>query len=277
MVWGANGLMNGVFNGEAKLPALDFAGGLVVHVTAGWSVLVFSLMLGLRPRWGRVPDQPSSIMRTIAGTSLLWVGWLGYTISFTPDLSIATDGISTSVVTARTMAAAVGGLVWVMLDVLLKRPLPLRGFCLGIIAGLVAISAGDGFVSNGGAALIALLGAGSAYIAANYLTTAPGFETARQVFAIHGIGGMVGVILTGSLASAAVNGNLALFTTPNVSETNGMVVGHPLVLFQLAAVLLTVTISALVTVVLALVLKAIFKRPQASAAIQSPAVTDWSE
>ncbi|HEV7406443.1 MAG TPA: hypothetical protein VGO11_26065 [Chthoniobacteraceae bacterium] len=272
MVWGANGLMNGLWNSEAKLSALDFAGGLVVHVTAGWSVLVFGLMLGLRPRWGRVPDQPRSLMRTIAGTALLWIGWLGYTISLTPDLAVAADGIATSVITARTMAAAVGGLVWVMLDVILRRPLPLRGFCLGIIAGLVAISPAGGFVTNTGAAIIALFASGAAYVFANYLTTAPGFEIARNVFAIHGAGGAVGVVLTALLADASVNGNLTLLPHPaEVSGMSGNAFDHPFLQSQLGAVLVTVLVSTIGTAVIAFVLKAVLKRPCAQESASAPA------
>jgi Amt family ammonium transporter len=259
MVWGANGLMNGLWNGEAKIPALDFAGGLVVHVAAGWSVLVFGLVLGLRPRWGRVPDEPHSIMRIIVGTALLWIGWLGFSVGFSSDLDPALTGVAT----ARTMAAAVGGLVWVVLDVMLKRPLPLRGFCLGIISGLVAISAADGFVTNTGAAIITLIASGAAYVCANYLTTAPGFELARKVFAIHGGGGAVGVALTGLLADASANSNLARVL--RLRQELGMsdrTFDHPLFLSQLGALLVTLLVAAVGTFVIAFTLKAISKRPR---------------
>jgi Amt family ammonium transporter len=187
------------------------------------------------------------------------MGWLGYT-------SIDADGIATSVMTARTMAAAMGGLVWVVLDVILRRPLPLWGFCLGIISGLVAISAADGFVTNTGAAIIAFFASGAAYVCANYLTTVPGFEIAQRVFAIHGIGGAVGVVLTGPLSSPAVNGNLArLVPMSGGSAMNGGVIGHPLVLFQVGAVLVTMLISTLGTFVIAFTLKAVLKRQRTKA------------
>src|SRR5688572_6312889 len=144
MVWGVNGLMNGVWNGEAKIRAIDFAGGTVVHMSSGWSALVLCMLLGKRLGFGKEPMPPHSMVLCMVGTGMLWVGWYG----FNAGSALAADGIAANAFTTTTLAAATGGFVWAALEFFTRGKASILGFCSGIVAGLVVITPACGFVDT---------------------------------------------------------------------------------------------------------------------------------
>lgn len=134
MVWGINGLMNGVWNADASIKAIDFAGGTVVHMSSGWSALVLCLLLGKRLGYGKEPMQPHSMTMCAIGTGMLWVGWYG----FNAGSAVAADGIAANAFTTTTIAAAVASFAWAMAEYALRVSLvfldsarvPLRAWLL---------------------------------------------------------------------------------------------------------------------------------------------------
>src|SRR5882762_3840051 len=143
MVWGADGLMNGVWNAKASIRAIDFAGGTVVHMSSGWSALVLCLILGKRKGFGVRPFLPHSLVLTMVGTGMLWVGWYG----FNAGSAVASDGIAANAFTATTLATAVAATVWPLLEWITRGKPTVLGFCSGAVAGLVVITPGAGFVT----------------------------------------------------------------------------------------------------------------------------------
>src|SRR5437764_6853390 len=153
MVWGIDGFMNGVWNAKASIKAIDFAGGTVVHMSSGWSALILCLILGKRLGFGKQPMAPHSMVLCMVGTGMLWVGWYG----FNAGSAVAADVVSANAFITTTMAAAVAGFVWAMLELIIKGHASVLGFCSGIVAGLVVITPACGFVSTTGAMIIGLL------------------------------------------------------------------------------------------------------------------------
>jgi Amt family ammonium transporter len=143
-VWGVNGAMNGVWNADAKIKAIDFAGGTVVHMSSGWSALVLCLILGKRLGFGKQPMPPHSMTLCAVGTGMLWVGWYG----FNAGSAVAADGIAANAFMTTTIAAAVASFTWAMLEYALKGKPSVLGFCSGAVAGLVVITPACGFVTT---------------------------------------------------------------------------------------------------------------------------------
>ena len=116
MIWGVTGLMNGVWNGDAAVKAIDFAGGTVVHMTSGWSALILCMILGKRMGFGKEKMSPHSMVLCMVGTGMLWVGWYG----FNAGSALAADGVSANAFMTTTLAAATAGFVWAILEKILK-------------------------------------------------------------------------------------------------------------------------------------------------------------
>ena len=264
MVWGFTGLMNGVGNSAARIPALDFAGGTVVHMTSGWSALILCLILGKRLGFGKDKLAPHSMVLCMVGTGMLWVGWYG----FNAGSAVASDVIAANAFTTTTLAAATAGFVWGMLERIMKGHASILGFCSGIVAGLVVITPACGFVSTGGAMLIGVLAAVVPYFFVVYVKAWCGYDDALDTFGVHAVGGTLGAILTGVLANADVNGNLA--ATPasaitaaspaNAATLNHLaehVANHTQVVTQLEAVALTLVLSVTATTIIAFLLKVV--------------------
>jgi Amt family ammonium transporter len=173
MVWGVDGFMNGVWNANASIKAIDFAGGTVVHMSSGWSALILCLMLGKRTGFGKKAFYPHSLVLTMIGTGMLWVGWYGFNAEW------ATRG----------------------------RPSAL-GAISGAVAGLVVITPASGFVTANGAVLIGVLAGAIPYVACTKLKSVLGYDDALDTFGVHGVGGTLGALLTGFLANADANPNL---------------------------------------------------------------------
>ena len=143
MVWGINGLMNGCWNAKAKIKAIDFAGGTVVHMTSGWSALILCLILGKRTGFGKENFAPHSMVLCYIGTGMLWVGWYG----FNSGSAVAADVIAANAFTTTTIATAVASFVWPMLEWMVRGKPSVLGFCSGAVAGLVVITPACGFVT----------------------------------------------------------------------------------------------------------------------------------
>jgi Amt family ammonium transporter len=238
MVWGADGLMCGALNANAKIKALDFAGGTVVHMSSGWSALVLCLLLGKRLGFGKEAMPPHSMVLCMVGTGMLWVGWYG----FNAGSALAADGIAAQAFTTTTLAAATAGFVWGMLEYLIKGKPSILGFCSGIVAGLVVITPACGFVSTKGAMIIGLAAGSIPFLACWKLKAWLGYDDALDTFGVHGVGGTLGALLTGILADSNVNSAVAG-------------VKHGLIGAQLKAILLTMILSIVATVIIAGIVK----------------------
>jgi Amt family ammonium transporter len=186
MVWGGGWI-------GAKLGALDFAGGLVVHMSSGFSALVACIFLGPRKGFGKDSMPPNALPLTVIGASLLWVGWFG----FNAGSQLAADGTAGLAFLTTQTAAATCVLVWVLIEWMHVGKPTVLGAATAAVAGLVAITPACAFVGPGGAMLV---GAGAAvlcYGALSILKPMLGYDDSLDVFGVHGLGGMWGAIATG--------------------------------------------------------------------------------
>jgi Amt family ammonium transporter len=245
MVWGVDGMMNGLGNAKAGIKAIDFAGGTVVHMSSGWSALLLAIILGPRKGFGHRPFMPHSMVLTAVGTGMLWVGWYG----FNAGSAVAADGIAAGAFLATTLAAAVAGSVWPLIEWLTRGKPTVLGFCSGVVAGLVVVTPAAGFVSPTGAVIIGVLAAIVPYFACTKLKHIFKYDDALDTFGVHGVGGTLGALLTGFLATPEVNGNL----NTNLAQ----IVGRTLWIEQLKAMGVTIAMALAGTAVLAYGLKAI--------------------
>lgn len=186
----------------AQLGALDFAGGSVVHVNAGVAGLVCAWFLGRRAGYGREAFEPYNLGLTMAGAGLLWVGWFG----FNAGSAVAADGRAGLAMAVTHVAAAAGALSWMLGECALRGRPSLLGLCSGLVAGLVAITPAAGFVTLRSALVIGLVAGLACYWGATGLKRLLRADDSLDVFGVHGIGGIVGSLLTGVLASPAVGG-----------------------------------------------------------------------
>jgi ammonium transporter, Amt family len=227
-VWGVGGLLR-------TMGALDFAGGTVVHITAGFSALAFAVAIGPRRWFGRAPMEPHSIPYTMLGAGLLWVGWFG----FNGGSALGANGLAVYALVNTNTAAAACGLVWMLLTWLDNKPSVL-GFVTGAVVGLVAITPAAGFVTPLASIIIGALAAPISYYAIK-LRQARQLDESLDVWACHGMGGMWGALATG------------LFATKTINEAgaDGLFYGNPgQFVIQVMAVALAVAFSFGVTYLL---------------------------
>src|SRR5205814_5793516 len=264
MVWGIDGWMNGVWNAAAKVPAIDFAGGTVVHMTSGWSELVLCILLGRRLGFRKEVMAPHSMVLCMVGTGLLWVGWYG----FNAGSALAPDGIAANAFTTTTLATAVASFVWAMAEYALRGKPSVLGFCSGAVAGLVVITPACGFVNSTGAVIIGVLAGLVPFFACWKLKAAFGYDDALDTFGVHAVGGTLGAFMTGVLADAKANGNLAnnladvgnKMDAANPATQNGLadlVAHHRLWIEQVKAIGVTLCLAVVGTVIIAYIVKAI--------------------
>jgi Amt family ammonium transporter len=243
MVWGIDGWMNGVWNPDAKITAIDFAGGTVVHMTSGWSALVLCILLGHRLGFKKEIMAPHSMVLCMVGTGLLWVGWYG----FNAGSALAPDGIAANAFMSTTLATAVASFTWAMLEYALRGKPSVLGFCSGAVGGLVVITPACGYVGPSGAVIIGITAGIVPFFACTKLKSWLGYDDALDTFGIHAVGGTLGAFLTGLLATASVNPNLSLSVagSPNPATQNGLarIVGHTLWLEQLKAIGITIAFA----------------------------------
>jgi len=258
LMWGDGGWFNGVWNPEAKVKSIDFAGGIVVHMTSGWSALVLCILLGKRRGFGREPLPPHSMVACMTGTGMLWVGWYG----FNAGSAVASDAIAANAFTATTMSAAVGCAVWGLCERVLRGKISVLGLCSGAVAGLATVTPASGFVSVNGAMLIGVVAGFSTYFACSTLKTRFGYDDSLDTFGIHAVGGTLGSILAGVLATGKANPNL------NADHIKGFV-GNTLWVQQIIAAGAILVLSVVATVVLYFVVKFLCGGVRVSAEIEA--------
>jgi Amt family ammonium transporter len=227
MVWGGGFLgQNGV---------LDYAGGTVVHVNAGVAGLVAALVLGKRAGYGRVPFPPHNLVLSIVGAGLLWVGWFG----FNAGSAAAADGRAGMALAATQIATAAAAVSWMAAEWVLKSKPSVLGIISGAVAGLVAITPASGFVLPMGALIIGIAAGALCFLAATYLKNALGYDDSLDAFGVHGVGGIIGAVLTGVFATMAVTG---------AADPVGWIDGNPAqIAIQLFGVAMTVVYCAIAT------------------------------
>jgi len=245
MVWGIDGFMNGVWNAKAKIKAIDFAGGTVVHMSSGWSALILCMILGKRLGFGKEPMPPHSMVLCMVGTGMLWVGWYG----FNAGSAVAADVVAANAFTTTTIATAVASFVWAMAEYIFRGKPSILGFCSGAVAGLVVITPACGFVNTTGAVIIGVCAGLVPFFFVVKVKSWFGYDDALDTFGVHAIGGTMGALLTGFLATADVNSNLST----NLKD----IVGKTLWLEQVKAICLTLALAVIGTVVIAFIVKAV--------------------
>ncbi len=232
-VWGDNGWIGG-------LGALDFAGGTVVHIAAGFSALAFALAIGPRKGFPSVPMEPHNIPYTVLGAGLLWFGWFG----FNAGSALAADGAAANAFVTTNTAAAAAAVVWMLLAWKDGKPSVL-GIATGAVVGLVAITPAAGFVTPLGALAIGAIGAPVSYYAMQ-LRHKLAFDESLDVWACHGMAGTWGALATG------------LFAAPEIGEAAGLFYGNPGQLWiQFVSVVVTIAYVFIITFVLCKILDAV--------------------
>ena len=222
-VWG------GGFLGE--MGVLDFAGGTVVHINAGIAALVLCIVLGKRKGFPGTSMAPNSLVLTVVGASMLWVGWFG----FNAGSQLAADGTAGMAMAVTHISTAMAGFTWMLIEWFSHGKPSVLGIATGAVAGLVAITPASGFVGPIGALAIGLVAGVCCYWGANGLKRRFGYDDSLDVFGVHGIGGIVGALLTGIFASSTLGG-----------AVDGMNIGGQLWL-QVIGVVVTLLYSGIVT------------------------------
>jgi len=250
MVWGIDGLMNGVWNAKAPIHAIDFAGGTVVHMSSGWSALILCILLGKRIGFGREAMPPHSMVMCMIGTGMLWVGWYG----FNAGSAVAADGIAANAFTTTTIATAVASFVWPMIEWMIRGKPSVLGFCSGAVAGLVVITPACGFVTPRGALLIGVAAGVIPWFFCYKVKSWFGYDDALDTFGVHAVGGTLGALLTGMLARTGANPNLG-GDNMKAYVTNSFF--QPLIWEQLKAIALTLALAVIGTLIIGLLVKAV--------------------
>lgn len=228
-VWASDGFLH-------KLGALDFAGGTVVHISAGTAALVAAIILGRRRALGRTPLRPHNVVLTLTGAGLLWVGWLG----FNAGSALAADGVAANALVTTHAAAAAALVMWLLIDYWRTKQATAVGAATGAVVGLVAITPAAGYVTPLSSLLIGALAAGASQLAI-HLRNQTKVDDALDVFACHGVAGILGALLTGVFATTSVN----------PAGANGLLYGNPhLLLVQAIAVACTIGIAVPMTAVI---------------------------
>jgi Amt family ammonium transporter len=232
-VWGGGFLGTGALTGGNTV--LDFAGGTVVHINAGVAGLVCALVLGKRKGFGSTNMAPHNLVISVIGASLLWVGWFG----FNAGSELAADGLAGAAMLNTQVATAAAALAWMFAEwIVVKKPSVL-GIISGAVAGLVAVTPASGFVNPTGALVIGIVAGVLCYLAAAHLKKMFGYDDSLDAFGVHGVGGIVGALLTG------------VFADPSI---NSLGANHSIVT-QLIGVLVTIVWTAVASFVILMVVK----------------------
>src|SRR5271156_4246731 len=199
MVWGKGGFLNAFSGG--KVPCLDFAGGTVVHISSGVSALVCALYLGKRKGYMSEPMKPHSLVLSVIGACLLWVGWFG----FNAGSALAASSLATSAFVATHFATAAAVLGWLLVEWIRNGKPSVLGAISGAVAGLVAITPASGFVGPMAALAIGLMAGVGCYLMVATVKAKFGYDDSLDAFGVHGAGGALGALLTGVFASRSIN------------------------------------------------------------------------
>ena len=233
----ANWVWGGGWLGSMGL--IDFAGGTVVHVTAGVGALVTALVIGHRKEFGQTATMPHNLTMSFTGAAMLWVGWFG----FNAGSALAADGAAGMALFVTHISAATGALSWMIIEwIKFGKPSGL-GAITGMVAGLATITPASGSVGPAGALLVGLAGGVICYYATTFLKQNLKIDDSLDVFPVHGVGGMVGTFLAGILVSA----NLGIFSGNGLAE--GMTIGSQ-VSVQVIGIVATAVYTAIVTFIL---------------------------
>ena len=243
MMWGKGGLFN--WAGDGKIPALDFAGGTVVHISSGVSALVFALVLGKRDGYPREPMMPHNVVLSLIGAGLLWVGWFG----FNAGSALNAGPLATSAFAATHFSAAAAALSWTAMEWLLKGRPSVLGAASGMVAGLATITPASGFVSVPAAFCIGLAAGVVCYLAVTKLKSMFNYDDSLDVFGVHGMGSAIGMLLLGFLANPEVNPLIATTFMKNGAAVS-LAGGLPQFMNQLEAVLFTIALAVVGTFVI---------------------------
>lgn len=236
MVWGLGGFI-------AKLGAVDFAGGNVIHISSGVSGLVACIILGARKGYGIKAYHPHNIPLFFVGGAILWVGWF----AFNGASALAANGLAVQAVGNTMIASAAAMMSWMLMETILYKKVTVMGAMTGAIIGLVAITPGSGYVPFGAALVIGLLVSPICLFFMTKVKQKFGYDDSLDAFGCHGIGGIWGGIATGLFAQSAIN---------PVAQWDGLFFGSTqLFVAQLEAVGISVIYSAVMTAVIMLVLK----------------------
>lgn len=227
-VWGPGGWLGGK-------GILDFAGGTVVHINAGVAGLVCAIVLGKRMGYGKESMAPHNLTLTIMGAAMLWVGWFG----FNAGSELAADGRAGMAMVVTQIATAAAALAWMFVEWMLKGKPSVLGIASGAVAGLVAITPASGFVAPMGALAIGIAAGILCYWGATSLKRMFGYDDSLDAFGVHGVGGIVGAILTGVFAAKGVGG------TAGMLEGNAAQVG-----IQALGVIATIVYTGIATFIL---------------------------
>jgi len=213
MVWGKGGLLS-VFLG-GLIPTLDFAGGTVVHISSGVSALVCALFLGKRIGYPREPMPPHSVVLSVIGACLLWVGWFG----FNAGSALSAGALATSAFVTTHFSAAAAALGWAGAEWLSTGKPSVLGAISGAVAGLVGITPAAGFVTPMSALTIGLIAGVGCYYMVSKVKGYLGYDDSLDAFGVHGVGGTLGALMTGIFATSTIN---AVYTD---SQGNALPVG----------------------------------------------------
>ena len=227
-VWGGGFLAN--------LGALDFAGGLVIHVLSGVSGLVLCLLLGRRRGYGRMPMLPHHLPMTVLGGAILWFGWFG----FNAGSALGAGPLAANAVLTTQMSAAIGIVGWVLVERYHRGKPTVLGAVSGGVSGLVAITPAAGFVTPVAAIPIGFIGAICCYVAVAILKSKFGYDDSLDAFGIHGVGGMWGAIATGLFATVTVNPDGA----------DGLFYGGNLLIPQLISLVVAIALAIIGTIII---------------------------
>jgi len=233
-VWGG-----GFLGGDG---VLDFAGGTVVHINAGVAGLVCAIVLGKRNGFGTENMAPHNLTLSVIGASLLWVGWFG----FNAGSAVAANGAAGMAMAVTQIATGAAALAWMFAEWIIRKKPSILGLVSGAVAGLVAITPASGFVDPMGALIIGIVAGVGCYWGATSLKKMCGYDDSLDAFGVHGVGGIIGAILTGVFAVEAIGG------------TPGLLEGNPgQVLIQVEGILATVVYSGVGSFILLKIIDAV--------------------
>ena len=238
MVWGDGGYLNAFLGPENKIPALDFAGGTVVHISSGFSALVCALYLGKRLGYPKTPFAPHNLVISVIGACLLWVGWFG----FNAGSAVAAGSLASNAFVTTHFGAAAAALGWLVVEWLRQGKPTVLGGISGAVAGLVGITPAAGFVTPMSALAIGFIAGIVCFFAVTQLKKALGYDDSLDAFGVHGVGGFTGALLTGIFANSAVN---TVFKDANgAALPSGLLEGNPKQLLnQLIASLIAIAMG----------------------------------
>ena len=249
-VWG------GGFLGTAGV--LDFAGGTVVHINAGVAGLVCALVLGKREGYGTTNMAPHNLVYSVIGASLLWVGWFG----FNAGSELGADGLAGAAMMNTQVATAAAALAWMFAEWIVAKKPSVLGIISGAVAGLVAVTPASGFVNPTGAFIVGIVAGVVCYFSAVKVKHMLGYDDSLDAFGVHGVGGVVGALLTGALADPAIN----------AAGKGGSVA------IQLYGIVFTILWTAIATFVILFIVKALVGlRPSTQEEVEGLDVTQHGE